>query len=106
MAGAWARPRKGSAQSTSECNRSLAAGYQINQPHMVLAYYPSPGAEPLILDNLEDGVRPASERKDLVPVYSFNDEDVVIARDARKSNPLQIRTWHDLQKRLEAEARL
>ena len=78
----------------------------INQPHMVLAYYPSPGAEPLILDNLEDGVRPASERKDLVPVYSFNDEDDVIARDARKSNPLQIRAWHDLQKRLEAEARL
>ena len=73
---------------------------------MVLAYYPAPGSEPLILDNLEDRVKPASERADLVPVYSFNDEDVTLVRDARKANPLQIRAWRDLQTKLEAEARL
>jgi predicted transglutaminase-like cysteine proteinase len=78
----------------------------INQAHMVLAYYPSPGADPLILDNLEDGVRPASERDDLVPVYSFNDEDIVVVRDALKYNPLQIRAWSDLQKKLQAETRI
>lgn len=44
------------------------------QPHMVLAYYPSPAAEPLILDNLVRDVRPASSRPDLVPVFSFNSE--------------------------------
>jgi len=56
---------------------------QLNQAHMVLAYYPAPKDEPLILDNLENGVRPASERTDLVPVYSFNDEDVLLARQGR-----------------------
>lgn len=42
--------------------------------HMVLAYYASPGAEPLILDNLIGDIRPASRRADLEPVFSFNGE--------------------------------
>ena len=79
---------------------------KINQAHMVLAYYPTPGAVPLILDNLEDRVRVASERPDLVPVYSFNDDDVVLVRDGRKANPMQIRTWRNLLEKLEWEARL
>jgi len=44
------------------------------QAHMVLAFYASPGAEPLILDNLITEVRPASRRPDLQPVFSFNSE--------------------------------
>lgn len=44
------------------------------QAHMVLAYYPAPEAEPLILDNLISEVRPASRRPDLTPVFSFNGE--------------------------------
>lgn len=44
----------------------------VAMPHMVLAYYPSPGAEPLILDNLIHDVRSASLRPDLSPVFSFN----------------------------------
>jgi predicted transglutaminase-like cysteine proteinase len=46
----------------------------VVQPHMVLAYYPAPDAEPLILDNLITEVRPASRRPDLTPVFSFNAE--------------------------------
>jgi len=42
--------------------------------HMVLAYYPSPEAEPLVLDNLVPGIHPAAERPDLLPVFSFNAE--------------------------------
>jgi len=42
--------------------------------HMVLAYYPEPTAEPLILDNLITDIRPASRRPDLAPVFSFNAE--------------------------------
>jgi len=42
--------------------------------HMVLAYYAQPGADPLILDNLIPDVRPASQRPDLRPVFSFNSE--------------------------------
>jgi predicted transglutaminase-like cysteine proteinase len=44
------------------------------QAHMVLAWYVSPGAEPLILDNLISELRPASRRPDLDPVFSFNSE--------------------------------
>lgn len=42
--------------------------------HMVLAYYPTPEAEPLVLDNLQPGIRAAGERPDLSPVFSFNAE--------------------------------
>jgi predicted transglutaminase-like cysteine proteinase len=44
------------------------------QAHMVLAYYPYPSAEPMILDNLIAEIRPASGRPDLAPVFSFNAE--------------------------------
>lgn len=46
----------------------------VVQAHMVLAYYASPNAEPLILDSLISDVRPASRRPDLSPVFSFNSE--------------------------------
>jgi predicted transglutaminase-like cysteine proteinase len=42
--------------------------------HMVLAYYPTPDAEPLVLDNLQPAIREAGERPDLSPVFSFNAE--------------------------------
>lgn len=42
--------------------------------HMVLAYYPTPDAEPLVLDNLQPVIRRAGERPDLSPVFSFNAE--------------------------------
>jgi predicted transglutaminase-like cysteine proteinase len=42
--------------------------------HMVLAYYATPAADPLILDNLVPEVLPASRRRDLTPVFSFNTE--------------------------------
>lgn len=80
---------------------------RLNQAHMVLAYYAEPNAVPLILDNLEGKVRPASERTDLVPVYSFNDEDLLLSRpgqpDARAGSPTQIRLWRGLLDKLEKE---
>lgn len=45
---------------------------KLQQAHMVLAYYPTPSAEPLVLDNLIPEIKKASKRRDLVPVYSFN----------------------------------
>ncbi len=51
----------------------------LNEAHMVLAYYPSADAEPLILDNLTKAIRPAGKRTDLVPVYSFNGADLWLA---------------------------
>ncbi len=79
---------------------------KLKQAHMVLAYYLTPQAEPLILDNLDDEVRPASQRPDLVPVYSFNDEDVLISGRGSVGSPSQIRMWRELNVRLEREARV
>jgi len=78
---------------------------KLNQAHMVLAYYPRPDAEPLVLDNLEDRVRPASQRTDLIPVYSFNDEEVWVEMRGRSGSPTQIRNWSALIARLERERR-
>ncbi|MEK8033708.1 transglutaminase-like cysteine peptidase [Ideonella sp. DXS29W] len=56
---------------------TLAAGGAaagVVQPHMVLAYYPTPEADPYVMDNLVGELRPASRRPDLSPVFSFNAE--------------------------------
>ena len=51
-----------------------------NEPHMVLVYFENPQDYPLVLDNLETEIRPASERTDLKPVYSFNASGLWLAR--------------------------
>ncbi|MEO8144190.1 MAG: transglutaminase-like cysteine peptidase [Betaproteobacteria bacterium] len=76
---------------------------RLNQAHMVLAYYARPDADPLVLDNLEQEVRPASQRPDLVPVYSFNDEALWVETHGRVGAPQQIRNWAGLRERLERE---
>lgn len=43
-----------------------------NLPHMVLNYFETPTSIPLVLDNFNPALLPASERSDLKPVYSFN----------------------------------
>jgi predicted transglutaminase-like cysteine proteinase len=53
---------------------------ELNQAHMVLAYYPEPDSVPLILDNLINKIKPATERVDLAPVYSFNGEGLWLSK--------------------------
>ena len=43
-----------------------------NRAHMVLSYFPTLNGTPLILDNYNPRILPADERRDLLPVYSFN----------------------------------
>lgn len=75
-----------------------------NQAHMVLAYYPTVDADPYILDNLNKSVELASDRPDLVPVYSFNDEDVWMAGATQTSGKSsQIRLWRGLQDKMDKE---
>ena len=40
--------------------------------HMVLGYYETPNAVPLVLDSLISTILPATQRRDLTPVFSFN----------------------------------
>ena len=67
------------------------------EPHMVLAYYKSPGAEPLVLDNLASIIASASQRSDLTPVYSFNKEGYFngVLRTAL-SKGTRLSRWEDL----------
>lgn len=75
-----------------------------NQAHMVLAYYPTVDADPYILDNLSRSVERASDRPDLVPVYSFNDEDLWAAGATEAGGKSsQIRLWRDLQDKMAKE---
>ena len=53
---------------------------KLNQAHMVLTYYPAPDADPMILDNLVEKIRSSSDRKDLLPVYSFNGNSLWLAK--------------------------
>ena len=54
-----------------------------NGHHMVLAYYESPGAEPLILDNLIEKILPASQRPDLIPIYTVNGSGLWDSKESR-----------------------
>ncbi len=85
---------------------------QLQQAHMVLAYYPTSDAEPLILDNLNTEIMLASARKDLKPIYSLKRQDSdtykTDAQDAQlrlKEAMRQYRMsiWEDLIKRAQAE---
>ncbi len=75
-----------------------------DQAHMVLAYYPSPEAEPWILDNINKTLLPASERTDLLPIYGFNGEGLWLAKsrgkklsaDTEKSLP----KWGEVNKKM------
>ena len=53
-----------------------------NVAHMVLSYFETPTSVPLVLDNYDPVVRPATERTDLVPVYSFNARSLFLSRAA------------------------
>ncbi|MBV1776606.1 transglutaminase-like cysteine peptidase [Burkholderiaceae bacterium DAT-1] len=80
---------------------------RFNERHMVLAYYSTPDADPLILDNLTgEDIRPASQRNDLEVVYMFNDDDFWDQRGQQKGVAKQIRLWQDLQRRIDAESKL
>lgn len=73
--------------------------------HMVLAYYAEPGAEPLILDNLRPELLPASQRRDLTPVFSFNTEGLWQGVGQQTAgNPLvRLSIWRELVAKLKAE---
>lgn len=77
-----------------------------NRAHMVLTYYASPEAEPLVLDSLIDAIKPASQRKDLLPVYSFNAEGMWLpgAKGNKKvGDTKRLSRWQDVLKKMQAE---
>ena len=78
----------------------------VIQAHMILAYYPTPDAEPLVMDNLISEIRPASRRPDLDPVFSFNNEGVYTAGAQASSaagGASGLTRWRDLMTRMQVE---
>ncbi len=78
-----------------------------NSAHMVLAYYPSPNAQPLILDNLNSQVLPAAARRDLLPVYSFNAQGIYLAKAPTQKlrHPVtMLARWDELSARLSSDS--
>lgn len=77
---------------------------ELNQAHMVLAWYPEPDADPLILDNLINEIKPASQRNDLEPVYSFNGEGLWLNNTGgerkRIGEAQKLSRWQELNGRL------
>ena len=66
---------------TNKLRLTYVKSLRLNQAHMVLTYYETPGEEPFILDNLQKRISYASERGDLQPVYSFNGDGLWITKD-------------------------
>ena len=71
---------------------------------MVVAWYQTPAADPLILDNIEPRILPASQRTDLIPVYSFNGTTLWLARTRKEQvvsgSANQLEQWRELRRRL------
>lgn len=69
--------------------------------HLVLSYYATPKSIPLVLDNYNRNILPASQRNDLQPVYSFRGDDLFSAKQAQLGKLIpaakrQKRSWNEL----------
>ena len=60
------------------------------QAHMVLAYYATPNAEPMILDNLISDVRPASSRSTILVAKKLPIESVSASPGEPATRPRQV----------------
>jgi predicted transglutaminase-like cysteine proteinase len=77
---------------------------ELNQAHMVLTYYPTPSDVPLVLDNLISDIKPASQRPDLLHVYSFNGDNLWLTKKGRRADLVgasdRLKPWVQLQSRI------
>lgn len=92
------------AVSTDKLRITYVKAIKFRVAHMVLTYYKTPDAMPLVLDNLIGQIKPANQRTDLLPVYSFNAKGLWLAKQRgqgrRVSGPDRISLWKDLNRRM------
>lgn len=85
-------------------NLTYVKALTYNVHHMVLTYFSTPGSEPLILDNLVPDINPSSQRKDLLPIYSFNGTGLWIAKQRERGklagSSSRLQRWQDLVQRM------
>ena len=77
---------------------------ELRQAHMVLTYFETPRSVPLVLDNIISQIKLATERKDLIPVYSFNGSGLWLAKargsGQRVGGSQRLSLWTDLTNRM------
>jgi len=77
---------------------------KLRQAHMVLTYFETPRAIPVVLDNLIPTIKPATERKDLLPVYSFNGSGLWLAKargtGKKVGSSSRLNMWESLKNRM------
>jgi len=66
--------------STDKLFFTYVKAIKFQQAHMVLTYFETPTSVPLVLDNINYKILPATQRNDLVPVYSFNGDALYLAK--------------------------
>lgn len=81
---------------------------KLDQAHMVLTYYKTPESIPLVLDNLNFKVLPATRRNDLAFVYSFNAKVLYLNRQKKLGKVLpsgrdRNRKWAKFLEKFEKE---
>ena len=112
----WATPFEFLARDKGDCEDYVIAKYFVlkrlgiqsskmyltyvrvqnyDDAHMVLTYFPTPRSEPYVLDNMRRILLPASQRKDLTPVFNFNPE---VLQDGKKNTAH--RKWDTLLKHI------
>lgn len=123
----WATPREMLISNGGDCEDFATAKYftllrldipdekmrltyvkslKLNRSHMVLSYYPDPAADPLVLDNLIAAILVASQRPDLLPVYSFNGRGLWLTKKQssyRLGGTERLSLWRELQARFSRE---
>jgi predicted transglutaminase-like cysteine proteinase len=77
---------------------------ELNQAHMVLTYFENKRAVPLVLDNLIIEIKYATQRTDLIPVYSFNGTGLWLTKpkqNQRVSDAARLSLWQNLLLRIQ-----
>lgn len=87
-------------------NIAYVKALSFNQAHMVLTYYSNPKSVPLVLDNINKKILPASKRPDLAHVYSFNGDNLWLSKMGRRTTLVgtsdRLKPWVRLQSRIES----
>ena len=85
-------------------NLTYVKALNYNVHHMVLTYFSTPGSEPLVLDNIVTDINSASQRKDLLPIYSFNGTGLWLAKQRGRGklagSSSRLQRWQDLVQRM------
>lgn len=68
----------------------------FKEAHMVLTYFETPKSEPLIMDNNNRRVLPASKRTDLTPIYNFSGTSLYKVSGGKVENQKVHKMWDEL----------